>query len=109
MALSKSQFDMIRRGYEDRQHKNHRLFLERKELIYSRYPEYSKLEEKMGELSIARTHALIDGDTQKAAQLKQQFQQVLHTMLHQQTQKVIRLITKTLKVQSHSVCLYQQV
>ena len=74
MALSKSQFDMIRRGYEDRQHKNHRLFLERKELIYSRYPEYSKLEEKMGELSIARTHALIDGDTQKAAQLKQQFQ-----------------------------------
>ena len=74
MALSKSQFDMIRRGYEDRQHKNHRLFLERKELIYSRYPEYSKLEKKMGELSIARTHALIDGDTQKAAQLKQLFQ-----------------------------------
>ena len=74
MALSKSQFDMIRRGYEDRQHKNHRLFLERKELIYSRYPEYSRIEEKMGELSIARTHALIDGDTQKAAQLTQLFQ-----------------------------------
>lgn len=73
MALSKSQYDMIHRGYEEKQHKNHRIFLERKEYIYSHNPEYGQLEEKQGELSLARTHALIEGDDAKATELKRQF------------------------------------
>ena len=73
VALTKSQYDMIRRDYEEKQHRNHRLFLERKERIYTLLPEYSRLEEEMGEMSIARAHALIDGDTSAVEKLKQQF------------------------------------
>ena len=62
MALTKAQHDKIRRDYEERQHKNHRLLLERREQIYALLPEYRRLEEQMGQLSISRTHALIDGD-----------------------------------------------
>lgn len=74
MALSKAQYDLIRRNYEEKQHKHHRLLLERKELIYSRLPQYQQLEEQLGTLSIARTRALIDGETDTARQLKEEFQ-----------------------------------
>ena len=76
MALSKSQYDMIRRDYEEKQHRNHRLFLERKERIYTSLPEYVQLEVKMGELSIGRAQALIDGDTAYAEALKRQFREL---------------------------------
>ena len=73
MALSKAQYDMIRRDYEEKQHRNHRLLLERKERIYTLLPAYGRLEAKMGALSIARAHALIDGDSTAAEKLKMQF------------------------------------
>ncbi len=74
MALTKSQYEMIRRNYEEKQHRNHRLMLGRREYLYAQLPEYSRLEEKMGSLSIERARALIDGDTMLAAELKEQFQ-----------------------------------
>lgn len=73
MILSKSQHDMIIRGYEEKQYRNHRILQERKERIDVLLPEYNRLEKQMGELSIARTHALIDGDVKTAETLKQQF------------------------------------
>ena len=73
MALTKSQYDMIRRSYEEKQHRNHRLLLERKELLDKILPEYRRLEETMGSLSVARAEALIEGDAQTAAQLKARF------------------------------------
>lgn len=75
MILSKSQHDMIIRGYEEKQYRNHRILQERKERISSLLPEYSRLEKQMGDLSIARTHALINGDTDLAEKLKLQFRQ----------------------------------
>lgn len=76
MALTKAQYDKIRRDYEERQHKNHRLLLERREHIYALLPDYRHLEEQMGQLSIARTHALIDGDMDAAKSLKTQFKEL---------------------------------
>lgn len=70
MALTKAQYDSIRKNYEERQHKNHRIFLERKEQVYNSLPEYRQLEEQMGELSISRTRALLDGDSKTASELK---------------------------------------
>lgn len=74
MALTKSQYEWIRRSYEEKQNRNHRLLLERREQLYSAIPEYRTLEEAMGSLSIERAHALIDGDTSKANALKAKFQ-----------------------------------
>jgi len=74
VALTKSQYDMIRRSYEEKQHKNHRVLLERKALLQSQLPEYKRLEEEMGTLSIARAKALIDGDSGAAFELKERFQ-----------------------------------
>ena len=76
MALTKAQYDKIRRDYEERQHKNHRLLLERREHIYALLPDYRHLEEQMGQLSIARTYALIDGDMDAAKSLKTQFKEL---------------------------------
>ena len=73
MALTKSQYEMIRRSYEEKQNRNHRLLLERREQFYKAIPEYSLLEETMGALSVERARALIDGDTAKAEELKKQF------------------------------------
>ena len=73
VALTKSQYDMIRRSYEEKQHKNHRLLIERKEFLDKTLPQYRQLEEMMGSLSVSRAHALIEGDTQTAAQLKARF------------------------------------
>jgi len=73
VALTKAQHDKIRRDYEERQHKNHRLLLGRREQINALLPEYSRLEEQMGQLSVSRAHALIDGDTAAAENLRAQF------------------------------------
>ena len=72
MALSKSQYDMIRRIYEEKQHKNHRLLLERREKLDSAIPEYAQLEAAIGRLSTSRARALMDDDSSKAARLKDQ-------------------------------------
>ncbi len=78
MALSKSQYDMILRNYEEKQHRNHRLLQERKANIHKFIPEYALLEKEMGKISLARTHALLDGDISAADQLKLAFQDLSH-------------------------------
>ena len=70
MALTKAQHESIRRHYEEKQHRNHRLLLKRRELLETQFPEYRQLEETMGALSIARARALMDEDTETAALLK---------------------------------------
>lgn len=84
MALTKSQYDRIRRNYEEKQHKNYRFLLERREQLTKMLPEYQQLEDTMGALSISRARALIDGDHAKAAQLKAQFQS-----LHEQKKNLL--------------------
>ena len=73
MALTKTQYEWIRRTYEEKQNRNHRLLLERREQLYKTLPAYRHLEDVMGSLSVERARALIDGNQEQANDLKAQF------------------------------------
>ena len=55
MALSKTQYDFIQRGYEERQIINHYLLLQRREEINQKLPEYKALEDLSGSISCSCT------------------------------------------------------
>lgn len=61
MALSKEQYDFIRRKYEDQQTRNFHKLNRRKEEIYSAIPEYGQTEDRITSASMERARLLIDG------------------------------------------------
>ncbi len=72
MALTKAQYDTIKRNYEERQTRNMRLLMQRREQVYSRLPEYQQLDASVGATSVAHARLLLEGDTGALAELKQQ-------------------------------------
>lgn len=72
MALTKVQYDTIMRNYEERQTRNMRLLMQRREQVYAQLPEYQQLETCVGTTSVAHARLLLDGNTAALAELKQQ-------------------------------------
>lgn len=75
MALTKAQYDTIRRSYEEKQTHNMRLLMQRRQQIYSQLPEYQALEASVGATSVAHGRLLLEGDEAALADLRQQLAQ----------------------------------
>ena len=71
MALTKAQYDTIKRGYEERQTRNMRLLTRRREQIYALLPEYRELDTSVGGTCVAHARLLLDGDQAALEELKQ--------------------------------------
>lgn len=70
MALTKAQYDTIKRSYEDRQTHNMRLLMQRRQQIYAQLPEYQELEASVGASSVACARLLLEGDAAALDDLK---------------------------------------
>ena len=75
MALTKAQYDTIKRSYEDRQTHNMRLLMQRRQQIYAQLPEYQALEASVGASSVACARQLLEGDAAALDDLKRQLAQ----------------------------------
>ncbi len=76
MALTKSQYDTIKRSYEEKQTHNMRLLMQRREQVYARLPEYKELDDSVGAASVAHARLLLNGDTTALAELKQRLEEI---------------------------------
>lgn len=72
MALTKTQYDTIKRCYEERQTRNMRLLSQRRQQIYAELPEYRELDASVGATSVAHARLLLDGDEAALEELKQE-------------------------------------
>lgn len=72
MALTKTQYDIIKRGYEEKQTRNMRLLLQRRQQVYAQLPEYQELDASVGATSVAHARLLLDGDEAALEELKQE-------------------------------------
>jgi len=76
MPLTNSQYESILRGYEEKQHRNHRLLTARREEVFQAIPEYLSLHQSVAELSAARGRLLLTDDTASIGTLKEQLQAI---------------------------------
>lgn len=72
MALTKTQYDSIKRRYEERQTRNMRLLAQRRQQVYAQLPEYQELDASVGAASIAHARLLLDGDDSSLDELKKE-------------------------------------
>lgn len=75
MALTKAQYDIIKRSYEDKQTHNMRLLMQRRQQIYAQLPEYQELEASVGASSVACARLLLEGDAAALDDLKRRLAQ----------------------------------
>lgn len=72
MSLTKAQYDTIKRSYEEKQNRNMRLLIQRREQIYEQLPEYKQLDTTVGAVSVTHARLLLEGDAAALEDLKQQ-------------------------------------
>lgn len=70
MALTNSQYDMIMRGYENRQTQNRHLLEERTQEIYTKVEGYRALSESIATLSVSQGKKLLEGDEHALEELR---------------------------------------
>ena len=75
MALTKTQYDTIKRSYEEKQTRNMRLLMQRRQQVYAQLPEYQELESSVGAISVAHARLLLEGDEAALGDLKRQLAQ----------------------------------
>lgn len=75
MALTKAQYDTIKRSYEDKQTHNMRLLMQRRQQVYAQLPEYQELETSVGASSVACARLLLEGDDAALDDLKRRLAQ----------------------------------
>ena len=75
MALTKTQYDTIKRSYEEKQTRNMRLLMQRRQQVYAQLPEYQELESSVGAISVAHARLLLEGDEAALGDLKRQLTQ----------------------------------
>ena len=75
MALTKSQYDTIKRSYEEKQTRNMRLLMQRRQQVYAQLPEYQELDASVGATSVAHARLLLEGDNAALEDLKRQLAQ----------------------------------
>ena len=62
MSLTKAQYDLIQREYQETQNRNHRLLQMRKEEVFSKIPAYKEISGQIASLSVKHARLLLDGD-----------------------------------------------
>ncbi len=72
MALTKAQYDTIKRSYEEKQNHNTRLLMQRRAQVYAKLPEYRELDTSVGGTCVAHARLLLDGDPAALDELKQE-------------------------------------
>ena len=75
MALTKAQYDTIKRSYEEKQTHNMRLLMQRRQQVYAKFPEYRELDTSVGATSVAHARLLLDGDQAALGELKRDLAQ----------------------------------
>lgn len=75
MALTKTQYDIIKRSYEEKQTRNMRLLMQRRQQIYAQLPEYQELDASVGATSVAHARLLLDGDEAALEELRRELAQ----------------------------------
>lgn len=76
MPLTNSQYESILRGYEEKQHKNHRLLEARKEEVYHKIPEYLALHQSVAEISAEYGRLLLSNEASSTETLKEQLHNI---------------------------------
>lgn len=76
MALNKTQYESIMKGYEKTKDRNRHITEERRKLIYENVPGYRELDESVAGISTSLTGAVIDGDADALARLHTALQDI---------------------------------
>ena len=70
MPLTNTQYESIIKEYEQAQNRNRYIMDERRELVYSRIPEYAELENSISSISVSRAKLMLNGDDTALNSLK---------------------------------------
>ncbi len=76
MALNNTQYESIMKGYEATRERNRRTLEERRELVYSRIPEYEELSGSVSSISVAQARLMLNGDTNALASLHTKLKEI---------------------------------
>ena len=70
MSLTNAQYNSIMKGYEQTRDRNRHLAEQRRLEVYTKLPEYKRLDESVGELSVAQARLLLNGDDEALSRLR---------------------------------------
>ncbi len=70
MSLTNAQYNSIMKDYEQTRDRNRHLAEQRRLEVYTKLPEYGRLDESVGELSVAQAKLLLNGDDEALTRLR---------------------------------------
>ena len=70
MSLTNAQYNSIMRDYEQTRDRNRHLAEQRRREVYTKLPEYGRLDESVGELFVAQAKLLLNGDDEALTRLR---------------------------------------
>lgn len=70
MSLTNAQYDSIMKGYEQTRDRNRHLTEQRRQEIYTNFPEYEELDKSVAEKSVAQVKFLLNGDDKALNKLR---------------------------------------
>ena len=70
MSLTNAQYNSIMNDYEQTRDRNRHLTEQRRREVYTKLPEYGRLDESVGELSVAQAKLLLNGDDEALTRLR---------------------------------------
>lgn len=70
MSLTNAQYNSIMKDYEQTRDRNRHLAEQRRREVYTKLPEYGRLDESVGELSVAQAKLLLNGDDEALTRLR---------------------------------------
>ena len=76
MSLTNAQYNSIMKGYEQPRDRNRHLAEQRRREIYTKLPEYGRLDESVGELSVAQAKLLLNGDDEALTRLRSSLKEI---------------------------------
>ena len=76
MSLTNAQYNSIMKGYEQTRDRNRHLAEQRHREIYTKLPEYGRLDESVGELSVAQAKLLLNGDDEALTRLRSSLKEI---------------------------------
>ena len=76
MSLTNAQYNFIMKGYEQTRDRNRHLAEQRRQEVYTKLPEYGKLDESVGELSVAQAKLLLNGDDEALTRLRSSLKEI---------------------------------
>ncbi len=76
MSLTNAQYNSIMKGYEQTRDRNRHLTEQRRQEIYTKLPEYGRLDESVGELSVAQAKLLLNGDDEALTRLRSSLKEI---------------------------------